>query len=139
MAGAFEAGVKALARRELSRAEVEERLSRSGFACDEIEPAIDRLVEAGYQSDERAAIERARAMASRRYGDIAIRADLRRRGIADEETEQALTSIPSEAERARLLAHRTPDASRLAQALYRKGYTESTIERVAELGATGVG
>jgi regulatory protein len=136
---AFEAGIKALARKELSRNELATRLKRAGFERDDALLAVDELAEAGYQSDERAATERARAMAARRYGDIAVRADLRRRGIADDTIEVALAGIVPEAERAEALSRRTDSVSRFVQALRRKGYTEGTIEGIAELGPTGVG
>lgn len=136
---AFEAGIKALARKELSRHELAARLRRAGFDRDEALQAVGELAEAGYQSDERAATERARAMAARRYGDIAVRADLRRRGIADETIEVALAGIVPETARAEALSRRTDSASRLLQALRRKGYTEGTVEGIAELGPTGVG
>ena len=128
MEDAFGAGVKALARKELTRVELTSRLARAGFDREEAQGAIERLAEAGYQSDERAAAERARALAARRYGDVAIRADLRRRGIADDDCETAMLGIPPELARAEALAHRTQDPAKLAQALRRKGFSEDTVE-----------
>ncbi len=77
---ALEAGLKALSRRELSRAELMARLERSGIDAEDAERASSQLTEAGYQSDERTAAERARVLAARLQGDLAIRVDLRRRG-----------------------------------------------------------
>ena len=128
MADAFSAGIKALARKELSRAELTARLGRTGFDHEDVERAVNRLAEEGYQSDERAAAERARALAARRYGDVAIRADLRRRGIGDGEIELAFEGIVPEAARAEALSHRTDSPSKLDGALRRKGYTEDSIE-----------
>ena len=128
MPDAFEAGVSALDRRELSRAELAMRLARAGFDREDADRAVERLAEAGYQSDGRAAAERARTLASRRYGDVAIRVDLRRRGIGDDDVEAAIHGITPEAARAAALADRTPDPTRLLQALRRKGFSEDAVE-----------
>ena len=128
MSDAFDTGIKALARKELSRAELSARLARAGYDRDDAQLAVDRLTEAGYQSDERAAAERARALAARRYGDLAIRADLRRRGIAVDEIELAMADITPEAARADALSRRTTDVNKLAHTLRRKGYSEDTVE-----------
>jgi regulatory protein len=136
---AFTAGIKALARRELSRAELSARLVRAGFDREDARLAIDRLADGGYQSDCRAASERARSLASRRYGDVAIRADLRRRGIGDEDVERAIAGVTPESERADVLSHRAADSAKLLSTLQRKGYTDDAIDRVADRGHTGVG
>jgi regulatory protein len=125
---ALEAGLKALSRRELSRAELMARLERSGIDAEDAERASSQLTEAGYQSDERTAAERARVLAARSQGDLAIRADLRRRGIADADIDSALESIAPEAARAEKLAQRADDAVQLARTLQRKGYTDDTVE-----------
>lgn len=138
MSDAFDAGIKALARKELSRAELSVRLARAGFDREDIELAVDRLVEDGYQSDERTAAERARALAARRYGDLAIRADLRRCGIADDEVEAAMADVAPEAARANALSQGKGDVVKLAQTLRRKGYTEDTVEAALQsLGRQG--
>ena len=125
---ALEAGLKALSRRELSRAELMARLERSGIDAEDAERASSQLTEAGYQSDERTAAERARVLAARLQGDLAIRVDLRRRGIADADIDSALESIAPEAARAETLAQRADDAVQLARTLQRKGYTDDTVE-----------
>jgi regulatory protein len=124
---AYEAGLKALSRRELSRAELMGRLERSGVDPEDAAKASSRLAEAGYQSDERTASERARVLASRLYGDVAIRVDLTRRGISEADIESALDGIAPELERAERLARRTREDARLGRALHRKGFTEDTI------------
>lgn len=136
---AFTAGIKALARRELSRTELAARLTRAGFGPEEAQLAVDRLAGGGYQSDGRAAAERARSLASRRYGDLAIRADLRRRGIADDDIELAMRDVEPETVRVEALSRRADSPGRLAQTLRRKGYTDDTIDRVADFGPRGVG
>jgi regulatory protein len=125
---ALEAGLKALSRRELSHAELVARLERSGIDSEDAELASSQLAQAGYQSDERAAEERVRVLAARLHGDLAIRVDLRRRGISEVDVDAALEGIDSELDRADALACRSASAEQLARALHRKGYTEDTIE-----------
>jgi len=125
---ALETGLKALARRELSHSELVARITRSGIDPVDAEVAASRLAEAGYQSDERTACERARVLAGRRYGDLAIRTDLGSRGIAESEIEQAIAGVEPEIARAEALSRRGGNAAKLAQALRRKGYTEDTVE-----------
>jgi regulatory protein len=125
---AVEAGLKALSRRELSHAELVARLERSGIDSEDAELASSQLTQAGYQSDERAAEERARVLAARLHGDLAIRIDLRRRGISEVDVSSALAGIDPELVRADALARRSRSADQLARALHRKGYTEDTIE-----------
>jgi len=125
---ALEAGIKALSRRDLSRAELVARLQRSGIDPEDAELACMQLTHAGYQSDDRAANERARVLASRLQGDRAIRADLRRRGLSEVVIDSALEGVAPELERAEALARRAREPAQLARALNRKGYTEDTIE-----------
>ena len=93
---ALEAGLKALSRRELSHAELVARLERAGIDPEDAELASSQLTQAGYQSDERAAEERARVLAARLHGDLAIRVDLRRRGISEADADAALDGIDPE-------------------------------------------
>jgi regulatory protein len=125
---ALEAGIKALSRRELSRAELVARLERSGIAAEDAELAGSQLKDAGYQSDERAAEERTRVLAGRLHGDLAIRIDLRRRGISDADIDSALEGIDPELARAEALVRKASSAEQLARALHRKGYADDTIE-----------
>jgi len=125
---AVEAGLKALSRRELSRDELVAKLERSGIDPEDADRAISQLAAAGYQSDQRMAHERTRVLASRLHGDLAIRDDLERRGIAEESIDAALADIEPELSRAAALAQRAGDVTRLARTLQRKGYTQDTIE-----------
>ena len=129
---ALEAGLKALSRRELSHAELVTRLERSGIDPEDAERASAHLAEAGYQSDERTAAERVRVLVARLYGDLAIRVDLRRRGIGDDEIDSALVGTAPESSRAEALARRARDAAQLTRTLRRKGYTREAIEQATE-------
>ena len=133
---AVEVGLKALSRRELSRAELVARLERAGIDREDAERASSQLAEAGYQSDERTATERARVLAARLQGDLAIRVDLRRRGIAEHNVDAALEGIDSELARAEALARRAGDPAQLARALHRKGFTEDTVEAALRIAGS---
>ena len=137
---ALEAGLKALSRRELSRAELVARLQRSGIDAEDAERASSQLAEAGYQSDERTAAERARVLAARLQGDLAIRVDLRRRGISDVDIDSALESIAPEARAGRGAGPARPDdALQLARDAPAQGlHRRHGRGRVADRGRTGV-
>jgi SOS response regulatory protein OraA/RecX len=85
-------------------------------------------MEAGYQSDERTAGERARVLAGRLQGDLAIRLDLRGRGISEADIDSALERIGPELERAEQLAQRAQQVTQLSRTLHRKGFGHDTIE-----------
>jgi regulatory protein len=133
---AVEVGLKALSRRELSRAELVARLERAGIDREDAERTSSQLAEAGYQSDERTATERARVLAARLQGDLAIRVDLRRRGIADDDVDAALEGIDPELARAEALARKAGDPAQLARALHRKGFTEDTVEAALRIAGS---
>jgi SOS response regulatory protein OraA/RecX len=125
---ALEAGIKALSRRELSRDELVARLERSGIDREDAERASSQLAEAGYQSDERTAGERARVLAGRLHGDLAIRVDLGRRGLSEADIDAALEGIETELARAEALSRRVGGGEHLARTLHRKGYSEDAID-----------
>lgn len=126
---AFGAVVDALARRDLTAAELEERLARAGFDADARADAIARAGAAGYLDDERVAFERARRLAERNSSDAAIRAELERRSVPDEVVEAALGAVASEEERAVRLSQRLGGGRRAARALLRKGFPEDLVAR----------
>lgn len=122
----------ALARREGTAKEIGERLARAGFDGPLRDEALARLAAAGQLSDARFATERARSMASRGYGDAAVTADLRSRGVADDLVVEAVAGIEPELDRARrLAARRSGGRRRLLAQLGRKGFTAETLERIA--------
>ena len=141
---AFRVGIKALARRELSLVELRDRLERSGVTPEHAAHVSVSLRDAGYQSDERTASERARVLASRCLGDAAIAADLEDRGLSAIAIDSALADLPTEDARAETLAARLGQGPKLLQTLSRKGYSEETVHRfssarVAEARCPGVG
>ncbi len=70
-----------LTRREHSAFELKQKLSLRGFSADVIDDVIHRLFEQGWQSDARYARAYLRMRVARGYGLMAIRAELRQRGV----------------------------------------------------------
>jgi SOS response regulatory protein OraA/RecX len=130
---AFGAVVDALARRDLTSVELEQRLARAGYESDACTDAIARAAAAGYLDDERVALERARRLAERGASNTAIRAELERRGMSEEAVASALEPLPPEIERAERLVHKLGGGSRAARALARRGYSDDVVERVLRL------
>ena len=142
---AFEAAVGALARKELTRAELATRLRKRGFDAEAAEVAIERLADIGEIDDARFARRYAEDKRQLRgWGTERIREALRGRGVADEDIEEALRGLGGEAEvesAVELLARRA-DAldsetarSRALGFLARRGYDSETAYeaiRIAE-------
>ena len=84
--------VRWLARRDLSRAEIAQRLRRRGIDDDAIERALDELAAAGFLSDARYA-QAVVAQRKGRFGKRAIVYALKERGIADPDAAAALTQL----------------------------------------------
>jgi len=100
-----DAAIRALRAADRSRAELDARLERQGFAGEERRQALDELERLGYVDDERTAALRAERLAERGYGDAYIRADLEQRGLPAEE---ALAGIEAEPERVRRFTDKGP-------------------------------
>lgn len=116
------AGLTMLARRELSAAQVRERLERKGFGRDQVEPALRRLRRAGALDDRRAAHALAHRSAHvRMHGRLRAVREIERRGIdrelAASAVDEAYRGIDEDALIARALARR------------RRGQVESGAER----------
>jgi SOS response regulatory protein OraA/RecX len=126
---AFTAVVGALARRDLTSFELQQRLEQAGYDPAACADALIRAAEAGYLDDARVARERARHLAERDSSDAAIRAELLRRGVSEQDLEAALALVAPEAERAERLASRLGDGLRAARALARRGYPEDVVAR----------
>ena len=133
----YDKAVDLLARRPHFQRELERKLSARGFGSDEIEAACERLTARGLLDD----LEGARGLAAgawrrRGYGPLKIRAELRRRGVADEVIDTIVREgADSEVERAEEVARRWQSRSdrgrdALARHLTGKGYSGETIYEV---------
>ncbi len=94
MSKAYIDGLKMLARRELSEAQVRQRLARKDHAPDDIDAAITRLREERAINDERVAEAIARTETSiHRRGKLRVRMQIERAGIAKEIARRAVDEV----------------------------------------------
>jgi regulatory protein len=91
---AYEAALKMLAGRELSEAQVRQRLVRRKYDSSDIDSAIERLKEGGYIDDARAAAVIARRETTvRRRGKARVSSRLRAAGIASAVADHAVEQV----------------------------------------------
>jgi SOS response regulatory protein OraA/RecX len=119
-----------LGRRDLSCDALVRRLETAGVDAALARATADDLAADGLLDDRRAARARASVLAERGLGNSAIAERLEREGFRPAALDAALSGLPPEADRARLLAaavpHRAP--RRVAESLYRHGFAEEAIE-----------
>jgi regulatory protein len=94
MSTAYLDGLKMLARRELSEAQIRERLARKEHDADAIDAAIARLRDERAIDDARVAEAIARTETSiRRRGKLRVRLQIERAGIAKAIAKQAVDAV----------------------------------------------
>jgi regulatory protein len=123
---------RSLARRDLSKRELADRLERANVAAADRNETLDRLVRAGVVDDERLARSRAELLADRGAGDELVRHDLEARGISDEQAQAAVAALAPEAMRAEGIVARRGGGPRTARYLAGKGFSEEAIEGALE-------
>ncbi|MCS6775935.1 MAG: regulatory protein RecX [Chloroherpetonaceae bacterium] len=102
---AYQIALRYLGHAPRSRAQIERRLTRGGFAPDIIAQVIDRLQSRGWVDDAQFARDWIDDRADRkRYGRRRLAQELRCRGVPAEQIEAALERLSPEAEIARALA-----------------------------------
>jgi regulatory protein len=139
---AYAAGLAMLARRELSEAQVRERLRRKEHDAGAVDAAVQRLVAAGAIDDRRVAVSAARTEAQvRSRGRAYVLRRLEAMGIASDivagAVEEVFGTLDESALLARALARRLrgPSATvrdpahfrRLYQQLVRQGFPPSAV------------
>jgi SOS response regulatory protein OraA/RecX len=125
---ALQRASRAIAHRDLSERELEERLARRNVPASIRKEAVERLARAGAVDDGRLARGRAELLARRGAGDHLIRHDLEGRGIAVELVQEALVSLEAEDARAQRIVAERGRRLRTARYLARKGFSEEAIE-----------
>jgi regulatory protein len=113
--------LRALARRDRSRAELERRLTRAGVRDGDRESTLERAAQVGLVDDARFAETRARLLAERGAGDLLILEDLERHGVDDTAAREAVS-------------HLDPEPSRAARIVDVRGRTPRTIRYLASRG-----
>jgi regulatory protein len=91
---AYVDGLKMLARRELSEAQVRQRLARKGYGPGDIDDAVARLRQERAIDDARVAEAIARTETSvRRRGKVRVRMQIERAGIAKAVAQRAMDDV----------------------------------------------
>src|SRR5262249_21679965 len=121
--------------RDRSRAGLAAHLEARGVAPQARRDALGTLERAGYVDDARFATRRADALASRGYGDAAIRFDLQHHGLHPARIDDALAALPPEERRAAELVSGAGDTARTARRLAARGFDPDTIAAVLGLDA----
>jgi len=130
--------LRALARREHSRAELERKLAPHAESAEQLHALLDRLVETGLLSNERFAQSVVHRRASTR-GAAVIRHELRAHGLADEVVSAQVASLEeNEFARARALWLRRfgalpqslPERARQMRFLLSRGFSGEVVGRI---------
>ncbi|OFW13834.1 MAG: hypothetical protein A3H29_12930 [Acidobacteria bacterium RIFCSPLOWO2_02_FULL_67_21] len=140
MADAYITGLTMLARRELSEAQVRQRLARRQFETDDIDAAVARLRANGSLDDRRTALAFARTQANvKRHGRLRVLRELQTigiaRGLAQDAVAEVFADVDEDALIARALDRRlkggdrpTPAAlRRVQQYLLRQGFSADRV------------
>jgi regulatory protein len=90
---AYAAGLRLLGGRELSRAQLGERLARRGFSANAATAAVERLTANGAVNDLRVALMHARAAAARHRGRDRATREMQRLGLAAAVVGQAVDEV----------------------------------------------
>ena len=102
---AYLTALKQLARRELSEAQIRQRLSRRGFTPDDIDPAIARLRQDGSLDDARVAAAIARSQLSlKKRGARRVLREITAAGIASPLADRAVAEVYAEVDAEALIA-----------------------------------
>jgi regulatory protein len=137
---AEEVALRALARREHSRASLEARLARAGVRDAERREALARAEGAGLVDDRRYAVARARTLAERDAGDELVFDDLVRHGVDETVACVALASLEPERDRLERVVARRGLSTKTVRFLAAKGFASELLEDlVAEIESRALG
>ena len=122
---ALDTGMRLLAPRAHSRAELRQKLARRGYEEDEVTSAIARLTEMGYLDDSAFARGLVRRRSATR-GPMAVSAELAAKGIDRQGVAEALAELDAESQLA--------SATRLAERLCPRGAEIGDREMLDRVG-----
>jgi regulatory protein len=122
--------LRALARRDHSRASLEASLERAGIAGQDRRAVMERATRARLVDDARFAETRATLLAARGNGDALILDDLARRGVSEELAAAAVAGLePEQARAIRVVAERGASV-RTIRYLAARGFAADVVEHV---------
>jgi regulatory protein len=102
---AYLTALRQLGRRELSEAQIRQRLSRRGFTPDDVDTAVARLRQDGSLDDARVAAAIARSQLSlKKRGERRVRREIEAAGIAPALAERAVAEVYAEVDADALMA-----------------------------------
>ena len=137
MADAYVTGLRMLARRELSEAQVRQRLTRKEFQAEEIDAAIERLRNDRALDDRRTALACARTEAHvKRRGRLRVLRQVESLGIDRETAKTAVAEVFADVDEdaaienaidRRLRGGTQSDLRRVQQYLLRQGYAAGQV------------
>ena len=131
----LDVAARLLARAALTEAALRERLLAKGYQPETATRTVARCRELGYVSDERLALDRARALRARGAGSLKIAADLGARGLPEalvaSAVEASRAGEPEEAWARRVLASAgEPAGARAWRLLAGRGFPEDVLSEV---------
>jgi regulatory protein len=137
---ARDTAVRALARREHSRASLATRLERAGVRAGDRGNVLDTATRAGLLDDARFAASRTRALVDRGAGDLLVLDDLARHGIDEQNARAALSAVEPETARAASIVAKRGSSAQTLRYLASRGFTEESLETlVADLESGALG
>ena len=125
---AEQVALRALTRREHSRAALDARLARLGVTDADRREVVERAEGAGLVDDARFADRRAQQLAERGAGDLLVLDDLARQGIREEIARAAAAALEPEAERAARIVETRGVNARTIRFLASRGFSEEALE-----------
>lgn len=133
-ARADDVALRALTRRDRSRAELELRLVRAGVRDGDRASTLERAAHVGLVDDARFAQTRARLLAERGGGDLLILEDLERHGVDETVARTAVSQLEPEPARVARIVDVRGRTPRTIHYLARRGFAEESLaDLIAEL------
>ena len=120
--------VRSLARRERSRAELDEHLARAGVRDGDRRATLERASQAGLVDDVRFAEVRARLLVDRGAGDLLVSRDLERHGIDETVARDVIARLEPESARAARIVSARGCTPRTIRYLASRGFAEESLE-----------
>ena len=120
--------VRSLARRERSRAELDEHLARAGVRDGDRRATLERASQAGLVDDIRFAEVRARLLVDRGAGDLLVSRDLERHGIDETVARDVIARLEPESARAARIVSARGCTPRTIRYLASRGFAEESLE-----------
>jgi len=141
---AYARALSLIARREHSRQELNDKLAARGIARDDIDAILDRLLAAGYQSDERFAGMLVRSRVAQGQGPVRIQAELRmvhriddaiaRQALDEEDADWQALALELCRRRYRTAATSQAERVKRANFLVRRGFPPGIARAAVDAG-----